>query len=152
MKVTIAKYYTPSGANIDKIGIPPDREIKIPELTEEQEKSYVDLINNGDIEKYVEEHPNMTEHDISVYAKALTYTYKLEEKLLRRLIRIEVERTKDTSLYDLDYDDQLKEAIKIIETEDFEKLVKSTKTLKELQEQALLEDKELSKDKVEDKK
>ena len=102
--------------------------------------------------KYVEEHPNMTEHDISVYAKALTYTYKLEEKLLRRLIRIEVERTKDTSLYDLDYDDQLKEAIKIIETEDFDKLVKSTKTLKELQEQALLEDKELSKDKKEEKK
>ena len=151
VKLTMARYYTPSDVNIDKIGIPPDREIKIPELTEEQEKSYVDLINNGDIEKYVEEHPNMTEHDISVYAKALTYTYKLEEKLLRRLIRIEVERTKDTSLYDLDYDDQLKEAIKIIETEDFEKLVKSTKTLKELQEQALLEDKELSKDKVEDK-
>ena len=86
----------------------------------------------------------MSEDDISVYAKALTYTYKLEEKLLRRLIRIEVERTRDSSLYDLDYDDQLNEAIKIIETEDFEELVKSTQTLKELQEQALLEDKELS--------
>lgn len=151
VKLTMARYYTPSDVNIDKIGIPPDREIKIPELTEEQEKSYVDLINNGDIEKYVEEHPDMNEHDIAVYAKALTYTYKLDEKLLRRLIRIEVERTRDPSLYDLDYDDQLKEAIKIIETENFEKLVKSTKTLKELQDQALLEDKSLSKDKKEDK-
>ena len=69
---------------------------------------------------------------------------------MRRLIRIEVERTREPSLYDLDYDDQLKEAIRIIESEDFEKLVKSTKTLKELQEQALLEDKSLSKDSKED--
>ena len=70
---------------------------------------------------------------------------------MRRLIRIEVERTREPSLYDLDYDDQLKEAIRIIESEDFEKLVKSTKTLKELQEQALLEDKSLSKESKEDK-
>ena len=150
VKLTMARYYTPSDVNIDKIGIPPDMEVKIPDLTEEQEKSYVELINKAEIEKYVEEHPNMNEHDIAVYAKALTYTYKLDEKLLRRLIRIEVERTREPSLYDLDYDNQLKEAIRIIESEDFEKLVKSTKTLKELQEQALLEDKSLSKDSKED--
>ena len=151
VKLTMARYYTPSDVNIDKIGIPPDMEVKVPDLTEEQEKSYVELINKAEIEKYVEEHPNMNEHDIAVYAKALTYTYKLDEKLLRRLIRIEVERTREPSLYDLDYDNQLKEAIRIIESEDFEKLVKSTKTLKELQEQALLEDKSLSKDSKEDK-
>ena len=76
VKLTMARYYTPSDVNIDKIGIPPDMEVKVPDLTEEQEKSYVELINKAEIEKYVEEHPNMNEHDIAVYAKALTYTYK----------------------------------------------------------------------------
>ena len=55
---------------------------------------------------------------------------------MRKLIRNEVNRTKGTPLYDLDYDVQLNAAIDILENENFEKLVRSTKTLKELQEEA----------------
>lgn len=141
IKLTMARYYTPSDVNIDKIGIPPDREIIVNNLTEQEEKNYVDLINAGDIEKYVEAHPNMTEYDISVYARALTYSYKLNERLLRRLIRIEVQKTQTPSLYDLDFDEQLVESISIIENENFTELMKNTKTLKELQDAAVLADK-----------
>lgn len=135
-KMTIARYYTPSDTNIDKVGIPPDREIKYPEFTPDEEKAYLDLTKSATIEKYVEAHPNMTEKSIASYAETLQKTYNLELRVLRKVIRNEVERTKPTALYDLDYDTQLNSALKILATEDFNALVKSTKTLKELQQEA----------------
>ena len=88
------------------------------------------------IEKYVEAHPNMTEADISKYADELNAEYKINKRLLRRLIRVETRRTKSMLKYDLDYDIQLVEALKIVKTEDFKELVASTKSLEDLQAEA----------------
>lgn len=140
IKITMARYYTPSDTNIDKIGIPPDREVLFPELSENGEKQYTELIKSNEISEYVEKHPNMTESDIAVYAKALEKKYtEIDLPSLRKLIRNEVNRTKGSMLYDLDYDIQLNEAIKILDKENFTELLKKTKTLKELQDEALLE-------------
>lgn len=137
IKMTMARYYTPSDTNIDKIGIPPDLEISYPEFTEEDEKAYVDLMKSNVIDEYVENHKNMTEADIASYALSLKDEYKLDQKLLRRVIRIRVLRTQPSRLYDLDYDIQLNKALEILrDTKDFKSLVASTKTLKELQEDA----------------
>ncbi len=135
-KMTIARYYTPSDTNIDKIGIPPDLEVKYPEFTEQEEKAFLDLANENVIAKYVEAHPNMSEAQISAYASSLAVNYKLERRVLRKLIRNEVEHTKPARLYDLDYDIQLNEALKILEKGNFKTLVKNTKTLKQLQTEA----------------
>ena len=135
-KMTIARYYTPSDTNIDKVGIPPDREVLFPELTEAEEKVYVDLTKSGDVEKYVAAHAGMSERDISAYAETLKKKYALESRVLRKIVRNEVERTKPSPLYDLDYDLQLNAALKIITTENFNSLVSTTKTLKELQKEA----------------
>ena len=137
IKLTMARYYTPSDTNIDKIGIPPDREILFPELNEEGEKQYVKMLEANEIEKYVENHPDMNENDIKNYALELKSTYtQIDDASLRKLIRNEVNRKKGSILYDLDYDIQLNEALKIIQNEDFNELLKTTKTLKELQEEA----------------
>ena len=137
IKITVARYYTPSDTNIDKIGIPPDFEILYPELTEDQQKAYSDMMKDEAIEKYIENHPNMTINDIYAYAVQLKRTYNLNEKLLRRLVRIKAWRTRPSPLYDLDYDIQLTGALDILkENKDFKKLVASTKTLKELQIEA----------------
>lgn len=135
-KMTVARYYTPSDVNIDKIGIPPDREIKFPDLSEDEEKAYIEMDKEGLIEKYVEDHENMTEKQIASYAVELQKKYNLELRLLRKLIRNEVERKTGTALYDLDYDIQLVEALNILKKEDFKTLVANTKTLKQLQEEA----------------
>jgi len=140
-KMTIARYYTPSDTNIDKIGIPPDREIKYPDFTEAEEKTYLDLMNSGEVEKYVDANKPMTEKSISFYAVELQKKYNLELRILRKIIRNEVERTIPTPLYDLDYDLQLKETLSILKNENFNELMKTTKTLKELQEAAALEEK-----------
>lgn len=137
IKVTMARYYTPSDTNIDKIGIPPDKEIALsPEYTDEQTKTFVKLSEDETIRKHVEDHPDMTESDIAAYAERLQKDYDLDLRLLRRLVRIEVGRTKDPRLYDLDFDVQLVEAMKVLDQGNFNDLVKNTKTLKELQEEA----------------
>ena len=137
IKITVARYYTPSDTNIDKVGIPPDEEIAYPNLTEEEEKSFSQMMKDSAIDKIVDETPDMSEAQITDAADQLYGKYKLDKRLLRRLIRIHANKTKPTALFDLDYDIQLKRAIEIINTtSDFQNLVHSTKTLKELQQEA----------------
>ena len=136
IKITMARYYTPSDMNIDKIGIPPDLEIKnLKEFTEDEEKTYVDLIKSEIINKAAESKPNMTEADIALEAAAIAKKYPLNERLIRRLIRIQVQKTQPSVLYDLDYDLQLNEALKVIQSKDYSTMLKNTKTLRELQEE-----------------
>jgi len=134
-KITMARYYTPSDTNIDKVGIPPDREVLYPELNDAEEKAYAELIKSNAIASYVDSHRGMTERDIASYALVLQKKYPLNAALLRRLIRVRVNRLKPAMLYDSDYDIQLNAAIEILKSSDFQKLVRSAKTLKELQDE-----------------
>jgi len=136
IKLTMARYYTPSDVNIDKIGIPPDFEIKNMEtLSEEEEAAYVKLISDDIVAKVVEENPDMTEADIAAKAVELSASYKIDLRILRRLIRNEVQRKIVSPLYDMDYDLQLNEAIKYVTAPDFFDIVRNAKTLKQLQEE-----------------
>ncbi len=140
MKLTMARYYTPSDVNIDKIGIPPDLEIKnLEKFTDEEENTYVLLVKSDIIAQTVENNPNMDEAAISKAAKELYAQYPIEQRVIRRLLRNQVNRTKGSPLYDLDYDLQLNEALRIVSGKDYEKLMSSTKTLKELQEEVTQE-------------
>ena len=82
----------------------------------------------------------MKESDISLAASVIAKTYPIDERLIRRLLRIQVQRTQTSPLYDLDYDVQLVKAIEIIQENDFNTLMRQTKTLKELQESALADE------------
>ena len=77
----------------------------------------------------------MSEADIAIAAAKIAKDYPLDERLIRRLIRIQVQKTQPAVLYDLDYDLQLNAAIKAVQNDDFENLLKNTKTLRELQEE-----------------
>lgn len=136
IKITMARYYTPSDTNIDKIGIPPDLEVlNFPKFNEDEEKLYVEMINSGIITQTVDKNPNMSESEITKQAKKIAEKYPFEERLLRRLLRVQVMRSRPSDLYDLDWDLQLNEAINVINKGNFKQLVKNTKTLKELQEE-----------------
>lgn len=136
IKMTIARYYTPSDTNIDKIGIPPDLEIKYPPLTEAEEKAYSALLESNKIDSLIEENPKMTEEQIRENAEILKKEFNLDARLLRRLIRMQIWKFETGHIYDLDYDIQLTAALDILKTKDFKMLVSSTKTLKELQQEA----------------
>ena len=141
IKITMARYYTPSDVNIDKIGIPPDREVLFPVLSETGEKQYLELYKSTEISDFVDGRSELTEKQISDFAKTLKKKYtEIDEASLRKLVRNEVNKTKGAMLYDLDYDIQLNEAISILQKENFTELIKNTKTLKELQDLEILKE------------
>jgi carboxyl-terminal processing protease len=136
-KLTTARYYTPSDVNIDKIGIPPDREIKFPEFTAEDAEKFSVLMTENKIPDFIEANPRASSADIDIYARELGRQYGIGNiSLLRRLIRDEQNRTVIAPVYDLEYDIQLQEGINIIRREDYRTLMQSAKTLKTLQEEA----------------
>jgi carboxyl-terminal processing protease len=138
-KLTIARYYTPSDVNIDKIGIPPDREVKFPEFTDKDAEKLKALITANRIPTFAAANPKATPADIQAFAGQLNREYQLDAALLRRLIRDELNRTSIAPVYDLEYDVQLQEGIKIIQSGTYKTLMQSTKTLKTLQEEANME-------------
>jgi len=135
-KITTARYYTPSDVNIDKIGIPPDREVKFPEYTEADAEKMNVLINANRIPEFAEKNPKATPAQIETFAQQLEREYKLNLSLLKRLIRNELNRTTIAPVYDMEYDVQLQEAMKIFESKTYQNLMQNSKTLKELQEEA----------------
>ena len=135
-RITTAKYYTPSDVNIDKIGIPPDREILFPEFSENDVDKLNELIKSNVIPAFVEQNPRAGKIQIELFAQELNEKFNLDAVLLQRLIRNEMNRTVIAPVYDLEYDVQLQEAVNILRRENFLQLMKTSKTLKMLQEEA----------------
>lgn len=136
MKITMARYYTPSDANIDKLGISPDREVLFPSLTEAEEKALSDLLSTTKIADWVTLAGEVSGDKAEKFARELSETYKVEVRVLKRLVMQEYYRTHLSPLYDLEYDIQLKAAFDILMKEDIPALLESTKTVRELQDAA----------------
>ncbi|MDR1058687.1 MAG: S41 family peptidase [Treponema sp.] len=139
-KITTARYYTPSDVNIDKIGIPPDLEVNFPEFTEADEEKLNALINANRIPPFVRENPGAAPSQIEAFAGELQRDFSLDISLLKRLIRSEQNRTSIAPVYDLEYDVQLQEAVRILKDGNFSTLMQAAKTLKQLQDEAQEED------------
>jgi carboxyl-terminal processing protease len=139
-RITTARYYTPSDVNIDKIGIPPDREVLFPEFSDEDAEKLNALITDNRIPAFVEANPNADSEAVSAFARELSGAYELDFSLLRRLVRNEQNRTSIAPVYDLEYDVQLREAVDILQQGNYGQLMGTTKTLRELQNETLLED------------
>jgi carboxyl-terminal processing protease len=135
-RITTARYYTPSGVNIDKIGIPPDLEVLFPEITAADTEILNELFVSNKIPVFVEENPNASASQVEAFIVELNAQYRLEAALLRRMIRNEQNRTVIAPVYDLEFDVQLQEAVKILRAGNFFQLMKNAKTLKTLQEEA----------------
>jgi carboxyl-terminal processing protease len=135
-KITTARYYTPSDVNIDKIGIPPDLVVKFPEFTDDDAEKLKKLIGDNKIPSFILDNPQASAVQVENFARSLEKEYQLDSTLLKRLIRNEQNRTTIAPVYDLEYDVQLQEAVKIINGGNFPGLMQTTKTLKVLQEEA----------------
>jgi carboxyl-terminal processing protease len=135
-RLTIARYYTPSNVNIDKIGIPPDRVVKYPDFTTEDTAVLNNLLKTNKISEYIKKNPGATTPEIAAFAETLRREFNLDAQILRRLIRNEQIRTVVAPVYDLEYDIQLQEAVNILRNGNYFNLMKSSKTLKTLQEEA----------------
>jgi carboxyl-terminal processing protease len=133
-RMTIARYYTPSDENIDKTGIPPDLEVKEPEFTEAQAADLSKLYDSGELDAFSKAHPDASVDERNAFADSLSRRYALPGRVLRILVKNQLGRTKPAPVYDLEFDDALNTAIKLIDDPNYPKLLADVKTVKELVE------------------
>jgi carboxyl-terminal processing protease len=133
-KMTTARYYTPSDENIDKTGIPPDLEVKDPDLTDAQAADLAKLFDSGKLDAFVKGKPNATVEERNAFASELGKTYALPERVLRLLVKNQLERNKTAAVYDLEFDSALNAAIKLIDDPNYAKLLNDAKSVRELVE------------------
>jgi carboxyl-terminal processing protease len=137
-KLTMSRYYTPSDASIDKVGIPPDLEIKEPDLTEAETKDLARLLEDRTFTTFAKEHPSATAKEQKAFARKLQDSgVHLPDRILERLIRNELQRTSVAPAFDLDYDIQLQEAVRLLSEGRIRELLSYTHTLKETQNLAV---------------
>jgi carboxyl-terminal processing protease len=137
-KLTMSRYYTPSDANIDKIGIAPDLEVKEPELTPEQEASLSELIDRDVFATFAREKPNASNAEIELFVRGLRAAGSpLTERVLIKMVRNQLQRTSIAPAYDLDFDIQLKAAMEILSGGQYKSLLSSTLSVRDLQAAAL---------------
>jgi carboxyl-terminal processing protease len=120
-KLTMSRYYTPSGVNIDKVGILPDVEVREEEMSDEEAESYKVIIEKFMIQEFARENPNPSDSDISSFIARLEKEgLTFSERLIRRLIRNELNKNNnDPPVYDLEFDIVLQKAVEMIKTGEF---------------------------------
>ncbi len=133
-KLTMSRYYTPSDANIDKVGIAPDLEVKEPALTPEEEASLSSLIERDVFAAFAAANPNASPQQIKQYVSGLRAAGSpVSERVLEKLLRNQLERTSIGPIYDLEYDLQLNAVLKALSDANFSSLISEARSVKELQ-------------------
>ena len=117
-KMTTARYYTPNGNNIDKIGITPDKVVTEPQLGKAEQDSLKILIEQNVITNFVRDNPSAQASAVDAFISKLHGEgIVLGDQPLRQLIRGEQNRMMpDPPIYDLEYDPVLEEAVSILGT------------------------------------
>ena len=117
-KLTMGKYYTPKDINIDKVGIPPEKEVKDRDLTDEEKASYKKLIEEYRIQKFVKDNPKPSDLQIDTFIQQLkSEGIVMEDRVLRKLVRNEVNfNNNDSPVYDLEFDVVLQEAVRMLKS------------------------------------
>lgn len=129
-KLTMARYYTPSGVNIDKTGIEPDIAIPDWEFSDAQLKELERLYDSGLVADFAKSSPNADAGARAARAKAIVASgFDLPARYIEMLLRDELERTKPARVYDLEYDAQLQKAIDTLLDPRFDETLRDSKTL-----------------------
>jgi carboxyl-terminal processing protease len=115
-KLTMSRYYTPSGVNIDKVGITPDIEIT-DDFSEEELEELTRLDSENRIPLFLEDTPNPTTAQINNFIDELNAEgFSIEERYILRLIRNRINRTlNDPPPFDLETDIVLQKAVEELE-------------------------------------
>ncbi|QEN09091.1 S41 family peptidase [Oceanispirochaeta crateris] len=116
IKLTMARYYTPSGVNIDKTGIDPDILVEDSDLKEEDINDYKILLEENRIGSFINKNENPGDREIEEFISSLRKEgIQLDIQFLRIMIRNEMNRRLDNPpIFDLEYDESLKKVMTLI--------------------------------------
>ncbi|WP_319559886.1 S41 family peptidase [Marispirochaeta sp.] len=117
-KLTIARYYTPSGVSVDEVGVEPDLTIAPDEMSEEEQESLQKLFENNRIVSFVEENPQEDPRKVEAFIEKLQNEgIALDARDIRFLVRSEYNRRMDfPPVYDLEFDKVLQQAVQMLES------------------------------------
>lgn len=115
-RLTMSRYYLPSGRSIDEVGVDPDIVVEEPELSEEETEVYFDLLESGRISDWVSDNRNPSDAEVQRYIDSLQDEgIALEDRWLRRMVREEVlYQNNETAVYDLEFDVVLQRAVELL--------------------------------------
>ncbi len=117
VRITVAKYFTPSGSNIHEIGIEPDLKIETPELTMEEIFYENQLYKGNYVDNFLENNPDFTEKDIDELEQELNSNcIMINRQRLERIIQNEKTRYSTKTVVDTEYDEYIKRAMEVFET------------------------------------
>ncbi|MFN4216475.1 MAG: S41 family peptidase [Brevinematales bacterium] len=118
IKFTVAKYFTPAGRTIDKVGVQPDIEEKYwtETLSDIEKNALVKLQSTNLIKEFLKEKPNYTKTDVATFqtnlmkgglpVPFLALDYLLySEKIINQL----------PPVYNIEYDNQLRKALEVLD-------------------------------------
>ena len=116
-KLTMARYYTPSGVNIDKVGIAPHQEFQEKDLTDAELGEYRKLLDAKTFQTFAQTNPSAGATEVETFIQNLRKQgVSLEPRWLTRLTRMELDRSNNRSgpVVDLDFDLTLREAVRLL--------------------------------------
>ncbi|MAG13507.1 MAG: peptidase S41 [Spirochaetales bacterium] len=116
-KLTTSRYYTPSGLNIDKIGIEPDTVVEDDPLTDDEQAVIDSITEDNLVSEFLRLNPDPSDNQIDEFIDSLQNDgLILEDRIIKRLINTEVNRTNNNPpVFDLEFDIILKEAVDVLQ-------------------------------------
>jgi len=115
-RLTMSRYYLPSGRFIDEVGVDPDLSVETPELTDDETEAYAELRNSGRIESWVSDNLDPSDPQIDRFVDGLQNEgFNVPDRFIKVTIRDELNRQNNqTQVYDLEYDVVLQEAVELL--------------------------------------
>lgn len=113
--LTVAKYYTPSGASIHGVGIEPDIYVSGQIIPDSERKSVNQIITGKILEDFVKSNKVYNDDSRKKFMELLrTRSITLSERSANYLLMNETGRYSKQSLYNLEFDQQLNRAIAVL--------------------------------------
>ena len=115
-RLTMSRYYLPSGRFIHEVGVSPDLPLQTPQLTDEQSESYAALLNSERIRSWVARTPDPSPADIDQLIQDIRLDgYDVPDRWIRVRVRDEINRANNVQpVFDPDFDEVLGEAIRLL--------------------------------------
>mgnify|MGYP001214830316 FL=1 len=102
---------------------------------EQEEKDLTRLIEQNAFGNFAEKNPDASDKEINAFVQGLKSSgITVSERILRKMVRNELDRTKMSPVFDLEYDLQLQEALKVLRSGQYSILVNQTLSVLELQQ------------------
>lgn len=116
--LTSASFVGPSGETIHEQGVSPDIEVEEIYVLDEELEAYTDLQKSGEIDSFVDEHPEINSRNIDKFAQDFS-DRGLREEVLKLMVRNEYYSrmiTDDIPVADIEYDNVCKYAYEYLKS------------------------------------